>query len=129
MDWTAALKSAKAEIDNWKSNAEIAEARTILFTLQPFTKNGLALDKAIKEFPAFDPATPKTDQLTVALAAVTTAGALLVAPARDAVAARDANVRDAVAAVTDTVINVKKKPAGTEPSKTTLRRPLQKFPA
>ena len=110
-DWAVALKAATTEVDNWRNNAEIAEARTILHTLQPFTKNVQALDRAIQAFPTFDPGKPDPDGLRDAVAKVTLAGTPLVDPAHAAVASRDTDINAAVAAVT--LVVAEKSPPGT----------------
>jgi len=125
-DWAAALKAGMTEVDNWRNNAEIAEARTILHTLQPFTKNVQALDRAIKAFPTFDPGTPDPDGLKDAVAKVTLAGTPLVGPAHAAVTSRDTDINDAVAAITPVV--AKKFPPGTEPYEKDLKTAVAKIP-
>jgi len=125
-DWAVALKAATTEVDNWRNNAEIAEARTILHTLQPFTKNVQALDRAIQAFPTFDPGKPDPDGLKDAVAKVTLAGTPLVDPAHAAVASRDTDINDAVAAVTHVV--AEKSPAGTEPYEKDLKTAVAKIP-
>jgi hypothetical protein len=125
-DWAAALKAGMAEIDNWRTNAEIAEARTILHTLQPFTKNVQALDRAIKAFPTFDPGTPDPNGLKEAVGKVTLAGTPLVNPSHAAVTSRDTDINNAVAAITLVVTN--KSPPGTEPYEKDLKTAVAKIP-
>jgi len=127
-DWKGALAAAKQQVEDWAKHAEIAEARNILAGVQPFIKNALALDKAIKGFPAdFDPAVPAQDRLRIALKVVTDAGKLVDAPAKAAVASREDDIDDAVASLTE-AIETDKKAAGTEPRMDQLRLAAQKIP-
>ena len=128
-DWAAALKAARAEIANWKDDGEIDEARLILHPSQPFTKNALALDRKIKDFPEFEAGKPQHDQLQAALDALAVAGNLLRIPARAAIASRAADVTAAVLAVTNaTTVGAKARPVGTEPYEAALKAACAKIP-
>ena len=128
-DWAAALKAARAEIANWKDDGEIDEARLILHPSQPFTKNALALDRKIKDFPKFEAGKPQHDELQAALDALAVAGNLLRIPARAAIASRAADVTAAVLAVTNaTTVGAKARPVGTEPYEAALKAACAKIP-
>jgi len=124
-DWAATLKAGMTEIDNWRTNAEIAEARTILHPLQPFTKNVQALDRAVEACPKFNPGAPDPAGLKEAVGKVTLAGTPLLVAAHAAVTSRDTDINDAVAAIT---LVVAKFPPGTEPYEKDLKTAVAKIP-